>query len=101
MKLHYLSCASLLLAVMFSLVSCGSGSDKFENYDLIPVRTSSDGKWSMVNSKGEIVYDGEFKNQPSVSYNGLFAVEGEEGYTVFSSADSKSPKEVKGLSNLK
>lgn len=93
-------------AVMLSgmvFVSCDGGKasdDNFKNIDLIPVTTSKDGKWSMINDKGEIVYDKEFKNAPTASYNGYFSVEESDGtYTVYK-AGSKKPEAVKGLDKL-
>ena len=64
------------------------------------MKTSKDGKWSMINDKGEIVYDSEFKNCPTPSYNGLFTVKEGKGLTVYK-ADGKKPEAIAGLENLK
>ena len=94
-----LACAACLSSMILS--SCGgSSSASYDNVDLIPVTTSKTGKWSMVNPKGEIVYDSEFKNQPTAAYNGLFSVEESNGYSVYK-VDGKSPEAVNGLENLK
>lgn len=93
--------ASLLaFALPMILSSCMNSGDKLENVDLIPVKISKDGHWSMVDSKGEIVYDGEFKNTPSMAYNGLFSVEEEKGISVYSIGD-KNPKLLGCLEGLK
>lgn len=94
-----LACAAGIMCLAFS--SCGgSSSPSFDKVDLIPVTTSKTGKWSMVNSKGEIVYDSEFKNQPTAAYNGLFSVKESKGFTVYK-IGGKSPEAVNGLENLK
>ncbi len=80
--------------------SCGSGENDTENVDLIPVKLSKDGNWSMINAKGEVVFDGEFKNRPSLSYNGFFSVSEEDGYSLYKNENGK-PVTVKGLENLK
>lgn len=83
------------------LSSCGSSSRAdLSNVELIPVTTTKDGKWSMINDKGEIVFDSEFKNQPTASYNGLFTVEEGKGLTVYKIGGDK-PEAVSGLENLK
>lgn len=102
MKLSSLLASAAFVAMSQMLFSsCGSSApDPAENIDLIPVTTSKDGKWSMVNDKGEIVYDSEFKNRPTAAYNGLFSVEEGKGYTVYK-IGSKAPEAVDGLENLK
>ncbi len=101
MNLSKLTGSVLLAATLLSFTACDkSGGIEFDNFDLIPVKTTKDGKWSMINDKGEIVYDNEFKNRPTAAYNGLFTVKENDGYTVYSVGD-KSPKAVTGLENLK
>lgn len=96
--------ASAIAMCALLLVGCddgvGSNSEYFKNIDLLPVQTSKDGKWSMINDKGEIVYDSEFKNTPSAAYNGFFSVANDKGlYTVYKVSDKK-PDPVKGLEDL-
>lgn len=102
MKLNSVIATLSALVVLAMMSSCEKDGmrGRWDDIDLIAVRTSKDGNWSMMNKKGKIVYDAEFKNQPSLSYNGLFSVEEGEGITVYSSAADK-PKAVKGLENLK
>lgn len=101
MKLSSILASAACLSAML-LSSCGSsGADAmFDNVDLIPVTTTKDGKWSMVNDKGEIVYDSEFKNRPTAAYNGLFNVKESKGFTVYK-VGGKSPEAVEGLDGLK
>lgn len=75
-------------------------TDFAEDMELIPVKTTQDGRWSMANEKGEIVYSEEFTNEPTVAYHGLFVVEEGEGYTLYKTGGAK-PEAVKGCEGLK
>lgn len=99
--LRKLTAVCALLAGTMLLPSCGNGSDdKLDNIDLIPVKLTKDGNWSMINANGEVVFDSEFKNEPSYSYNGFFSVEENDGYTLYKEEKGK-PVAVKGLEGLK
>lgn len=98
---NLLASTALFALSQIMLSSCGSSSRAdLSNVELIPVTTTKDGKWSMINDKGEIVFDSEFKNQPTASYNGLFTVEEGKGLTVYKIGGDK-PEAVSGLENLK
>ncbi len=92
-------CLAVCLAMLIAACSRQDAS-LADAIDLIPVRTTKDGNWSMMNKKGEIVYDSEFKNEPTLSVNGIFSVQEGEGYTLYSSAGDK-PKALSGCDNLK
>lgn len=100
MKLKTIAASLAAVALIASMPSCKRSESTFEKVDLIPVKTSKDGNWGMMDKKGRIVYDAEFKNAPTVAYNGFFSVEESDGYTVYS-ADGSKPKAVAGLENLK
>lgn len=88
-----------LAALLIVLPSCKK--DKvIDKLDLIPVKLSKDGNWSMMNKKGEIVFQDEFKNQPTAAYNGYFTVMEGESYTLYKIGDKK-PESVKGCDKLK
>ena len=95
---------SAIMLIALSMVGCDKSS-KFEKFfnkvDLVPVLTSKDGWWSMINDKGEIVYDAEFKNCPTVAYNGIFSVEEENGYFTVYKADSKRPVQIEAFEKIK
>ncbi len=95
-----LATVALLPAILSACGSSDLSSKEIENVDLVPVTTSRDGKWSMINEDGELVYDAEFKNRPTAAYNGLFSVEEGKGYSVYK-VGGKKPELVKGLENLK
>lgn len=103
MKKSVKACAlgvAVLAAGVFASCSGGSSENRFDNVDLIPVTLKKDGNWSMVNAKGEIVYDGEFKNEPSLCYNGVFSVEEGEGYTLYKQG-AKGPEVLGEAEKLK
>lgn len=92
---------ALLAMTAVVLPSCNKSSDDpFAEVDLLPVRMTEDGKWSMINDKGEIVYDSEFKEEPTLSVNGYFSVKEGETYTLYKSTE-KSPTAVDGCEKLK
>lgn len=99
-KLYGLGLVTVLSGLF---TSCGSDNEVdsfFEDVDLIPVTLSKDGKWSMLNDKGEIVYEDEFKNRPSICYNGVFSVEEGDGYSLYKQG-KKGPELVGETENLK
>lgn len=65
-----------------SLVSCNKGGeDLWDNVDMIAVQTSKE-KWGFLNNKGEIVLEDEFKEAPTVVYNGTFITQEKGKYVV-------------------
>ncbi len=92
---------SIIVSAMFASCGGNNAADSFfEDVDLIPVTLSKDGKWSMINAKGEVVYEDEFKNRPSMCYNGVFSVEEGEGYSIYKMG-SKGPEVFGEAENLK
>lgn len=87
-----------LAAMSLVFPSCTKNDD--DNIDLIPVKLSKNGNWSMMNKKGEIVYQDEFKNAPTLAINGVFSVEEGDFYTLYKMGDKK-PEVVKGCDKLK
>lgn len=76
-----LAVASCVLAV--GLTSCESNDSKVE---YLPFRSSENGSWGMMTTKGEVLFEEEFKRKPSAPVNGRFFVEDKDGdyemYTV-------------------
>lgn len=99
MKKISLLAGGMIAAIVLTLPSCSS-SEAGAEYDLLPVKLSKDGKWSMIDKSGTVVYDAEFSSEPTVALDGHFVVKTEDGYTVFAMGD-KTPKEVPGLTGLK
>lgn len=74
-----LALLAILAALPFS--SCNKGD--IDKVSLIPVQVSKD-KWSFIDRNGQTLFENEFKNMPTVVYNGVFSVEEKEGlYTVY------------------
>lgn len=91
--------ATVLSTLVVSLSGC-SGSGDGLTAELIPVKTSKQGNWSMLSPDGTIVYDGEFKHSPTVCFNGVFTVENSNGgYTLYTAGD-KVPEEIPGCDSL-
>lgn len=71
-----------LIAGSSAIVSCNKAAEAISNVDLVPVKTSKE-KWSMLDKDGKILFEDEFKDMPSLVYNGVFSVEKNDKYTVY------------------
>jgi len=94
---------TLLLKAMLGLLasSCGflnSGSDEIP-VEGIPVQTESDGRWSMIQANGKMLFSDEFRSEPTMVVNGFFAVWENDSYTLYK-ADRK-PEAVKKCDDLR
>ena len=67
-----------LLALGF-LAGCGKGADAVSQMEYVPFQMEKDGRWGMVSVDGEILYEDEFDNKPTVAMNGRFLVKNEAG----------------------
>ncbi|MDE7381429.1 MAG: WG repeat-containing protein [Muribaculaceae bacterium] len=101
-KLFLPSLTILLVSLTFlGMVSCKSESESPFDVTLFPVRIEDDGRWSMIDKEGKIVYADEFKNEPSLVVNGIFSVkEGDDDHYVLYQANDK-PQPIKNCDNLK
>ena len=97
MKMKNLLSTVVLVTFLMSLTACNGDGDKVE---LMPVKTSRNGNWSMLSADGKIKYDAEFKNEPSICYNGIFSVPNDDGTYTLYDAQGESPKEVPGCDSL-
>lgn len=86
-------------ATLLCLTSCSTPGSEEETIDLLPVQTSQEGRWSMIDNKGNIVYDSEFDETPTMAINGYFSVKENNGYTLYK-IGGKTPEAVKGCENL-
>ena len=69
-----LAVASCVLAA--GLTSCESNESRVE---YLPFRTSENGSWSMMSTKGKVLFEDEFKRMPSAPVGGRFFVEDKDG----------------------
>lgn len=89
-----------LAACTAALTGCNKsgGEDFAANVDLVPVQVSQD-KWSFVDADGNIKFEDEFKERPSLAYNGYFSKENNGKYDVYK-LDGDKYKEVGDLAGL-
>lgn len=65
-----------------SLVSCQQAPDPISKVSLVAVQVSKE-KWSFVDDQGQIIFEDEFKNEPTLVYNDVFSVREKDKYTVY------------------
>ena len=82
----FLSAVGLLL-----LTACGSSASF--TIDYFAFKQKSDGKWGMINAKGEVLFENEFKNAPTVSINDRFAVQNKKEFYEFYETDDQ-PEQI-------
>lgn len=77
--------------LLLFLSSCSSG--KTSEIEYIPFRSEEGGKWGMIAPNGEVLFENEFENCPSLVRNGRFIVENSKGkYEIYTA--EKKPKQV-------
>ena len=89
---HYALCAIVLL----SLAACGTAGTEIE---MIPVKSSENSAWSFITPDGNIVFDEEFENEPTVVIDGVFSVREKDGIALYTVGDGK-PEPVSGADEL-
>ena len=88
---------AVLVTLFMSLTGCNGSGDKVE---LVPVKTSKTGNWSMLSPDGTIKYDAEFKGEPTMCYGGVFTVKNDDGTYALYSSKGKTPEEIEGCDSL-
>lgn len=88
---------AVLVTLFMSLTGCNGSGDKVE---LVPVKTSKTGNWSMLSPDGTIKYDAEFKDEPTMCYGGVFTVKNDDGTYALYSSKGKTPEEIEGCDSL-
>lgn len=73
--------------------SCSFFGSEDAAVEYMAVQIDEDGNWSFMNTKGELVLEDEFKNQPSGVANGYFSVKEGEKYVLYK-FDEKKPTVV-------
>jgi hypothetical protein len=87
----------LLLLVACFVASCNKTSSKIE-VTHIPVKLKEDGNWSLLELKtGKLMFEGEFKNKPSVVVEGIFISENDKGKKYYNRIEGeKNYKQIAG-----
>ena len=93
--INYLLICGILASFFFA--SCNSDVSK-PKITHIPVQLKSEGNWSLVDvSTGKILFDGEFKNEPSVASEGVFTTTNKKGELFYNKiVDEKKYEQVAG-----
>lgn len=101
-QLYWLAAAMMPLM----LASCGSSSetakgDAYKDVEYMPVKTESDGDWSMVAPNGEFLFEDGFDADARLTsvVDGVFVVMEKGKYAVYSA--DKNPKVIGDLEELK
>ena len=97
MKMKNLLSTVVLVTFFMSLTACNGDGDKV---DLVPVKNSKTGNWSMLSPDGTIKYDAEFKGEPTMCYGGVFTVKNDDGTYALYSSKGKTPEEIEGCDSL-
>ena len=82
----------LFLSVFMALCVASCSTSEQPKPTHISVKTEKDGRWSMVNEKGEFLFKDEFENKPTSVINGVFVVREGETHSIYE-ADAK-PKVI-------
>jgi hypothetical protein len=87
----------LLLFVTSFFASCTKTGSTVE-ITHVPVKLKEDGNWSLLELKtGKLLFEGEFKNKPSVVVEGFFISENDKGKKFYNKiADEKNYKQIAG-----
>lgn len=98
----YNVCATIFVCVLLlQFTSCkGSGNEEIPSIDYLPVKITKGGNWSMIDRNGKIIYEDEFKNEPSPVTEGVFAVLEGDTYTLYKVTD-KAPTALPGCEGFK
>lgn len=79
-----------LLSVLLALASCSS--EKTSETSGLPFKSSEDGKWGMISSDGEVIFEEEFKDCPTSVHNGVCMVKNGQGLWEIYTAEKKAEK---------
>lgn len=82
----------LFVVAALLLTACGTSTPYTVNY--FGFKEKEDGRWGLMNLKGEVLCENEFKNEPSVVANDRFYMETKDGKYEFYEA-SETPQPIK------
>ncbi|MBR5039328.1 MAG: WG repeat-containing protein [Prevotella sp.] len=98
MKIFYfLSSKSIYrVALVFSFlgmlfVSCSDNAEQSET-EYLPFKSSKDGRWGMMGTNGQVLFEDEFKDEPTSAMNGRFLVMNGNGQWEIYTAESRPEK---------
>ena len=81
----------LTLGLLAVLSSCTDSSSSYQHsLDGIPFNSSENGRWGMVTPDGTLLFDDEFRNAPSPSFNGRFFYQNDKSqYEMYKIVDGR------------
>ena len=82
-----------LMLALVTLCGCSKKGDLMSKIEYIPFQAEEDGRWGMISTDGEVLFEGEFTERPSVAINGRFIVQNKKGLYEIYTAEEK-PKQV-------
>lgn len=83
--------AFFIMAAAVMLASCGG--DKGDKIQYLPFQEEENGNWGMINTDGDVLFTGEFKQQPTLVMNDRFFVKNSDDKWELYEAGEK-PKQV-------
>lgn len=93
-------CNLLILTALIFTCACSKSNDNHEfDIQYIPVKIDPDSDWSLISKDGKVIFEDEFKQEPSLVINGLFYVKEDDGFCVYRTEGDK-PEPVDGLEKL-
>lgn len=85
----------IITVAAFAFITLLTGCDNSGKNDVtaIPFKSDEDGKWGMISTKGEVIFENEFRNVPTYVTNGRFFVQNQDGFWELYTAE-KNPKRL-------
>lgn len=77
----------LFLSVFMALCVASCSTSEQPKPTHISVKTEKDGRWSMVNEKGEFLFKDEFEKEPTSVFNGVFVVKEGETHSIYEAVE--------------
>ena len=78
----------IVILAFASIVSCSEELEQSET-GYLPFKSSQNGKWGMIGTDGTILFEEEFKDEPTSAKNGRFLVKNGNGLREIYTAESK------------
>ena len=90
----------IIALVCLAFIKYGENKEYHVPYaEYFAFRETEDGKWGMINAKGEVLFRAKFSRTPHPVYNGRFTVETDSGTTILYTAE-KEPRKIGEYSSI-
>lgn len=81
----------MIVATLLAIISCSEEVERSE-IGYLPFKTSENGKWGMIGTDGTVLFEDEFKDEPTVAMNNRFLVKNGNGLWEIYTAEAKPEK---------